>query len=373
VEEEGFMLLDTAVRTELARNFGGVLVVILTVELTMMLVRTIGLAASGAVAPQDVAMLLGYTALMHLPTTLSLSLFIAVVATLGRMYRDSEMTVWFACGVGLLHFVRPVLRMSWPVLVLIAALILVVSPWSHHQSQELRKRYQERGDLARVAPGMFQASRDGRRVIFIEGTEGQDASRAHNVFILDGDSQREAVVSAQSGRVVTEGEQRMLLLEHGQRNDLTLATGASSLARFDSYRVAVSELPGSHLQERSPETLPTLALLRQPGPRQQAELAWRFGLLLGAGNLLLLGIGLSQADIRRAGSWNLLFALLSFFVYYNAINLSKAWVAAGRLGLPGALLGLHGLVLSLALALLWWRERGTAMPLPTPVAKLNDP
>jgi hypothetical protein len=31
VEEEGFMLLDTAVRTELARNFGGVLVVILTV------------------------------------------------------------------------------------------------------------------------------------------------------------------------------------------------------------------------------------------------------------------------------------------------------------------------------------------------------
>jgi hypothetical protein len=33
VEEEGFMLLDTAVRTELARNFGGVLVVILTVEL----------------------------------------------------------------------------------------------------------------------------------------------------------------------------------------------------------------------------------------------------------------------------------------------------------------------------------------------------
>jgi hypothetical protein len=64
VGEEGFMLLDTAVRTELARNFGGVLVVILTVELTMTLVRTIGLAASGAVAPQDVAMLLGYTALI---------------------------------------------------------------------------------------------------------------------------------------------------------------------------------------------------------------------------------------------------------------------------------------------------------------------
>ena len=30
---------------------------------------------------------------------LALSLFIAVVATLSRMYRDSEMTIWFASGV----------------------------------------------------------------------------------------------------------------------------------------------------------------------------------------------------------------------------------------------------------------------------------
>ena len=36
--------------------------------------------------------------------------FIAVVVTLGRMYRDSEMAIWFASGVGLMRFIRPVLR-----------------------------------------------------------------------------------------------------------------------------------------------------------------------------------------------------------------------------------------------------------------------
>ena len=66
-------------------------------------------------------LLLGYIALGHLPTMLALSLFIAVVATLSRMYRDSEMTIWFASGVGSARFVRPVLRMSWPVLLLIGA------------------------------------------------------------------------------------------------------------------------------------------------------------------------------------------------------------------------------------------------------------
>ena len=115
-------------------------------------------------------------------------------------------------------------------------------------------------------------------------------------------------------------------------------------------------------QERSPKTMRTIDLLRQPGPRQLAELAWRFGLLLGAGNLLLLGIGLSATNPRRASNWNLLFALLGFVVYYNLINLTQAWVSGGRMGLAGALLGLHGAAFLLALSLLRWREMGVAAP-----------
>ena len=100
------MLFDSTLRRELARSFGATLVVILTVVLTIMLIRTLGQAAVGRIAPQDVALLLGYVALGYLSLVLSLSLFIAVVATLGRMYRDSEMAIWFSSGVGLTRFVR---------------------------------------------------------------------------------------------------------------------------------------------------------------------------------------------------------------------------------------------------------------------------
>ena len=54
------------------------------------------------------------------------------------------------------------------------------------------------------------------------------------------------------------------------------------------------------------------------------------GLLLAATNMLLLA-GLSAANPRRASNWNLLFALLTFVVYFNVINLSQAWVASGRM------------------------------------------
>jgi len=122
------MLFDSSLRKELARGFGATLVVILTIVITMMLIRVLGQAASGVVAPADVVLLMGYTALSHLPTILALSLFIAIVVGIGRMYRDSEMAIWFASGVAMTRFIAPVLRVSWPVLLVVAILVLLVWP-----------------------------------------------------------------------------------------------------------------------------------------------------------------------------------------------------------------------------------------------------
>ncbi|WP_088281397.1 LPS export ABC transporter permease LptF [Ideonella sp. A 288] len=354
------MLFDSTVRRELARSFGATLVVILTIVITMMLIRTLGQAAGGRIAPEDVVLLLGYFALGHLPTMLSLSLFIAVVVTLGRMYRDSEMAIWFTCGVGLSRFVRPVLRMAWPVLLVVGLLALFVWPWGNRSSAELRQRYEQRSDLSRVAPGVFQTSRDGSRVFFVDraSREGVDG---HNVFILSRQPTAESVTSARSGRLETIDADRVLVLEHGQRNETELATGRRSLASFDDYRVVVDERTARSAEAVLPRAMRTIDLMRNPDVRNQGELAWRFGLLLAAANLMLLGVGLAATNPRRASNWNLLFALLGFIVYFNLINLSQAWVGGGRFGLGPAMLTLHGSAFLLAMGLLWWRDHATVV------------
>ena len=342
--------------------FGGTLIVILTIVLTMMLIRTLGMAAGGAVAPQDVVLLLGYTALSHLPTMLALTLFIAVVMALGRMYRDSEMAIWFASGLPLSRFVRPVLRMGWPVLLLVALLVLFVWPWGNQQSADLRDRYQQRSDLSRVAPGVFQTSRDGKRVFFIE-RDSPDATNARNVFILSNDGTREAITSARGGHLQSLDGDRWLVLERGQRNESDSASGDKMLSNFDSYRVLASDRVLRQAEERPPKAMRTTELLRKPDLRNQAELVWRIGLLCGAANLLLLAIGLAANNPRRASNWNLLLALLTFVVYYNFINLSQAWVAVGRFGMGASLLALHGGALLLALVLIWWRDHAAVFSL----------
>ncbi len=356
------MLFDSTLRRDLARNFGATLVVILTIVLTMMLIRTLGQAAGGVVSPQDVVLLLGYVALGHLPTMLALSLFISVVATLSRMYRESEMTIWFASGVGLTRFVRPILRVTWPVLLVVGLLALFVWPWQNLRSVELKERFERRSDLSRVAPGQFQTSSDGSRVFFIE-RDAVDASTGRNVFILAKQAATESITSARSGRIAMDGDDRFLVLSRGQRNEENLQTGDKTLARFESYRLQAGERVFSELNNLPAKARTTLDLLRTPTPNFQGELVWRLGLLLGAANMVLLGIGLAATNPRRANNWNLMFALLSFVVYYNVINLSQAWVAGGKLSMGTALALAHGSVFVIALGLLWWREYGSCLGL----------
>lgn len=353
------MLFDSTLRRELARSFSATLVVVLTIVLTMFLIRTLGQAAGGRIAPQDVVLFLGYTALGQLPTMLALSLFIAVVATLGRMYRDSEMTIWFSSGVSLSRFVRPVLRMAWPMLLVVGVLALFVWPWVNQRSFELRDRYEQRSDLSRVAPGQFQSSSDGRRVFFIE-RDSEDGRTGRNVFILTSDNGKESVTTAQRGHIETQGLDRFLVLENGQRNEENLQTGERSISRFETYRVLAGERVLHNTTNLPPKAQSTWQLLINPLAIHQGELVWRLGLFFGAANMLLLGTALSATNPRRASNWNLLLALLTFIVYYNLINLSNAWVASGKMSLGESLFVTHVGALLLALGLLWWRDHATS-------------
>ncbi|WP_082938534.1 LPS export ABC transporter permease LptF [Mitsuaria sp. 7] len=357
------MLFDSTVRKELARSFGLAFVVILTIVVTMLLVRSLGMAAKGTVAPQHVLLSLGYLALAQLPVMLSLSLFVAVVMSLGRMYKESEMTIWFASGLGLTRFVRPVLTMASPVLVVVAVLMTIVWPWSNDNSAQLRAQFEQRSDLSRVAPGQFQTSNDGSRVFFIE-RDPTDEAAARNVFIMNNTEHLESVTTSARGALQYKDNQRVLVLDHGQRNDVDQRNGDKSVARFQQYQVVVDEEVMRVGGTRPPKSRPTLDLLVERTPQNDGELAWRFGMILGCVNLVLLGIGISATNPRRASNWNLLFALLAFIVYFNLINLTQTWVVAGKMKLGPALLALHGGAFLVTLLLLLWREQGARLGAP---------
>lgn len=349
------MLFDSSIRKELARTFGATLVVLVTVVMTMTLIRVLGQASRGSVDPSDVMLVMGFSVLGQLPTILSLSLFIAVVGALSRMYRDSEMVIWFAAGRGLMSLLPPLLRFAWPVMLTIAALSLVVWPWANQQIQELKSQYEQRSDVDRIAPGEFQESSNGSRVFFID-KDTPNANAANNVFIAATEAHRETVTSAQSARLQMRNGERMVLLNNGQRLETLLNRQGLRVSEFAEYGTHIDNNPQNDPDLGSIKTRDTLTLARSSQPGEQAELGWRLGLALAALNFVVLGLGVAIVNPRAGRSTSLVFALFSFMVYYNLMTVGQSWIGAGRLGLLPFMLALHGGTLVLGLLLLTARH-----------------
>ena len=348
------MLFQSSIRKELARSFGATLVVLLTIVITIILIRTLGQASRGSVNPRDVMMVMGYSALGRLPIILTLSLFVAMVSTLSRMYRDSEMVVWFVSGRGLGLFLVPLFRFAWPVLLVITLTSLFVWPWSNKQAQDMKNRYEQRGDLDRIAPGQFQESSNGNRVFFIDrNTTGEKVS--NNVFIASTEKGKNSVTTASSGRIENVGNSRLLLLENGQRLESETGKSAMKITEFGEYASKAGDTPLLHAANVPERSKSTRELLRQPTRGNQGELAWRLGMALAAINFVVIALALASVNPRAGRSGNLLFVLFTFVLYHNLLNLGQNWISVGATNLAGFLVALHGGALLVALA--WLSKR----------------
>lgn len=348
------MLFHSSIRKELARSFGATLVVLVTVVTTMTLIRTLGEAGRGVFNPADVMLIMGYTVLSDMPTLLSMCLFIAVLSVLTRMFRDSEMVIWFGSGYGLTSLLTPLFRFAWPILLVITALALLILPWAYGRIEDLRDRYEKRGDISRIEPGQFQESANGERVFFIE----KDASgklAGSNVFIATHKNDKETITSSRSGRVELVNGEKFLILENGQRLEKTAGKPDITVAVFKSYGAQVDADDQSARSFVPSAAKSTVDLLSNPTLSHLAELSWRAGLALAAINLVVIGLAAAGVNPRVGRTANLGFAFMAFIVYFNLLVLGKSWIETGQVHVGVYLLALHGG--ALALAFLWLAKR----------------
>jgi lipopolysaccharide export system permease protein len=318
----------------LLREFGqlatAVFLTLFLIALTTRLVRLLGQAAGGKIPSDAVVAFLGFFALNALPVLLSLTLFITVLLTLTRSYRDSEMVIWFSAGLSLTAWIRPVLTFALPLVALIAALTLALSPWTVQMAEKYRSRVDARDDLSRVDPGVFGESRSRDRVFFVESVAG-DRSAVQNVFVNSVQHGRTGVMFSQKGTVETapNGDRFIVLLD-GRRYEGVPGEADYRVMDFQRYAARVESSSG---EEPAPthKSLSTVALLQDPSNVNRGELLWRVGVPLSALILALLAIPMSFVNPRAGRSVNLLFALFTYLVYSNLLTVSQARVAQGRL------------------------------------------
>ena len=320
------------------------------IALTTRLIRLLGQAAGGKFPSDAVVAFLGFSALSLLPVLLSLTLFITVLLALNRSWRDSEMVIWFNSGLSLAAWIRPVLIFAAPLVVVIAVLSLVISPWAAQKGEQYRGRLDTRDDLSRVEPGSFGESRGRERVFFVESIAG-DKSSVQNVFVHSAQHRRFGVMMSERGfmEYAPNGD-RFLVLLSGRRYEGVSGEADFRLMEFERYANRILTKEGDE-PVATQKSLSTLGLAENPTLGNLGELMWRIGMPVSALILALLAIPLSFVNPRAGRSVNLLFALLTYMVYSNLLSVSQARVAQGKLAFSTGWWLVHAVMLVVLLVL----------------------
>ena len=324
------MIFHRALLREFASLAGAVFMTLFAIALTTRLIRLLGQAAGGQIPTDAVIAFLGFFALGTLPVLLSLTMFISVLLTLTRSWRDSEMVIWFGSGLPLTAWLKPVMLFALPLIAVIAALSLVISPWAAQMGAQYVTRLEARDDVSRVNPGVFGETGNKERVYFVESISG-DASTVQNVFVSSVQQQKSGVSMSRGGRTETAPNgDRFIVLEDGRRYEGAPGDEQYRVTEFQRYaaRIETAENKEPQLSHKS---MTTTQLLATPTPVNLGEVLWRVGIPVSAAILVLLAIPMSFVNPRAGRSVNLLFALFTYIVYSNLLSVSQARVAQGRM------------------------------------------
>ena len=350
------MIFQRAIRRELLNAVGAVFTALFTIIISVTLIRILGDAAAGKIASSDVLSLIGFASLINLPVLISLSTFIAVLMVVARSYQDSEMVVWFASGVSLMDWIRPVMQVGLPMVILTAALSFWLTPWSQKLSAEQRERFRNREDISRVSPGKFQESANGQKVFFVEGFSS-DTAKVNNVFLSQNQNQESGVVLAREGtvRIDARGD-KLLQLYDGRRYDGMPGSPEFRIMDFERYTVIIASNTKELAENKSARVLATAELINDPSRNNLAELLFRISAPLACLIQMLLAIPLGFVNPRRGRTLNLMIALLLAVTYFNAISIMQAMVAQGKTSFGMSWWPLHLVAGTLVVLLFFWRN-----------------
>ncbi|MFA6969818.1 MAG: LPS export ABC transporter permease LptF [Gallionella sp.] len=345
---------NRALVLEFAGNGVLVFATLLGIVVISQLIRFLGEAVSGKLAPDGVLALLGFSALNYLPVLLSMSLFISILLTLSRCYRDSEMVVWFCAGIGLTRWIRPVFWYAAPIVIVIALLSLVLSPWAMKKSDEYKSKLERRDEVATVTPGVFRESGQSDRVYFVERVD-EGTGHIGNIFVRSVQNGHLGTMVAREGlqETMSNGD-RFLVLLNGTRYEGTPGQLDYRIVEFERYAMRI-EGAATKPSILNPRTLTTQALWRNPTTWNLSDLEWRLGLPISAAVLALLAITLSYVNPRAGRSLNMILAMVLYALYSNMISVTNAWVGQGKLSPGIGLWGIHALILLITLLLFYWR------------------
>ncbi|MGV6817428.1 MAG: LPS export ABC transporter permease LptF [Thiotrichales bacterium] len=334
-------------------NFLAILLVLMLILLGGVFVRLLSRVVDGVIDADLLLPMLFWGTVESLSTLLVISLFLGMLLSLGRLYKDSEIYAIRAIGLGDIDLIRVYLVVGSFVAVVLFVLVAWLAPWSKTHIYELRQIAAQKFDLSGITPGQFIKLPGEDGVVFAESVD-TDKGLLKNIYLFEDNSERTRLMTASQGKQTSGGiaESRYLdffqgyIYEH-DKNREQYAAGS-----FVESGLYLPGLVASQIQRNS-TTKELPALWKGHNLTDSAELHWRLSFPVSMLVLTFLAVPLSYTTPRKGRFGKLAVAILIYILYSNLLGVGKIWIESGAIPAVLGLWWVHLLVLSLGIYLLY--------------------
>lgn len=327
------MILRRYLIREIGTPFVAILALFVILFASYSTARFLTDAVNGILPSDVIASLIVLKTIIALEVLLPIALYLAVVAALGRLYADSEMTAMFAAGASPHVALRAAFQVSLVLAVLVGSLSLYMRPWAYRTSYLIRAEAEVRLDLRNLEGGNFYESPAGTRTIFLDRSRPKDSS-SENVFVqfqLSSEATR-AIYAAEAYLEGSAGGAQTVRFRNGRVYDLNRDGSRGRILKFKELALQL-EPPTIESSEYRRKAMPSVELAASAAPADIAELQWRLSTPVSTLLLGLAGVSLSRRSRRGGGRHGRMVAAILVYATYYLLSISaRTWVEHGTVG-----------------------------------------
>lgn len=320
-------IIDRYLIRELYKTFLGVTLVLLMIISANNFVMMLEEIVKGYFKSDLLWLLIGLELLRTIGYLMPPAFFFAILISLGRLYRDSEIIALQASGVGPFSIYRSYLIGAIPVAILASLLVMFSLPWANHAMGQLQTNKQDENiEIGLVETGKFLELQNGETIFFSE-SRGAKEGEIRDIFIQKQNQGKLSIIIAEQAyqQVEKQTGDLYLVLKNGHR--YTGEPGQKNYTTTQFYEYGMHIRKKEQLKKSIPvNAMPTVSLLGSPLLLHRLEMQFRLSVPLAILALTFLAVPLSRS-LPRQGIWaRLVLAFIVYFCFMNLHKLAKDWM-----------------------------------------------
>ena len=320
-------LINHYIRREILTTFAAVLLVLIAILLVQRLAFYLNQVLNGSLSQSAVLSLLGLQIVRFITELLPLSFLLASILAFGRLYKDSEMTAFYALGMPVKRLYRILLQIGIPLSVLVLILNFWIVPEIAQIQEIVLKKAREEAQLTILKPGVFQQFARGKQTIYVKSINTNNGV-LKDIFIKTNDHLNSHVITlAKEGtQEIDEDNTRFVILKDGSRT--TSRDDYTEVVYFDTLRIRLDV----DRSDTWPKAIAWSAkdVLTGTTPDIKRELQRRLSGSISIFLLILLIPALSHSRPRQGRFNKLILGVIFYVFYFNLLGMGLAWIKSGK-------------------------------------------